>query len=215
MYVQTPEEQFRPEFEKAVKGRLDFQTHLPWNSLLPHIYASARAVLKRHLRSTCPIDAEPLKQLWLSWVTQSVRNASVESLNIIWTQSISAVASDKPSLVDPSLLTDLEEDEVPVKTAAHDTTAIDLLSAARDIQVQRAKDYDQPGGERSMLATVQAFNIITRRDGDRALTESEGWLLMQTLKDVRDRSTKKPHRDSLEDGISYSSLKAEARLKEV
>lgn len=95
------------------------------------------------------------------------------------------------------------------------TSSIDLLEAARAIQAQRAKDYDQPGGERSMLATVQAFNTITRRSGDRALTESEGWLILQTLKDVRDRSTAKPHRDSLEDGIAYSSLKAEARLKEV
>lgn len=100
------------------------------------------------------------------------------------------------------------------KLAAHDTTAIDLLSAARDIQVQRAKDYDQPGGERSMLATVQAFNIITRRDGELALTESEGWQIMAILKMVRDRSTKAPHRDSIEDLISYSSLYGEARLKE-
>lgn len=95
------------------------------------------------------------------------------------------------------------------------TSSINLLEQARSIQEQRAKDYDQPGGERSMEATVKAFNIITRRTGDLALTESEGWLLMQVLKDVRDRSTKKPHRDSLEDGISYSSLKAEARLKEI
>lgn len=93
-------------------------------------------------------------------------------------------------------------------------TSRDILSKARDIQEQRARDYDQPGGERSMAATVQAFNVITRRESEHALTESEGWLLMQTLKDVRDRSTAAPHFDSLLDGVSYSALKAEARMRE-
>jgi hypothetical protein len=96
------------------------------------------------------------------------------------------------------------------------TGSIDMLHRAASIQEQRAMDYDQPGGERSMARTVQAFNIITKRvdteDGE--LSESEGWLLMQILKDVRDRSTAKPHVDSLEDCVSYSALKAEARLKE-
>lgn len=97
---------------------------------------------------------------------------------------------------------------------AFQNTALGLLGTARDIQKQRADDYDQPGGERSMDATVKAFNIITRRDGERAVSESEGWLLMQVLKDVRDRSTKWAHRDSLLDCVSYASLKGEARLKE-
>lgn len=96
------------------------------------------------------------------------------------------------------------------------TSSVELLERARDIQEQRARDYDQPGGERSMAATVQAFNIITRRndEGRDPVSESEGWLLMQILKDVRDRSTPNPHRDSLEDCVSYSALKAEARLQE-
>ncbi len=99
---------------------------------------------------------------------------------------------------------------------AEPMTSVELLERARDIQEQRARDYDQPGGERSMAATVQAFNIITRRndEGGDPLSESEGWLLMQILKDVRDRSTPNPHRDSLEDCVSYSALKAEARLQE-
>lgn len=96
------------------------------------------------------------------------------------------------------------------------TTSVGILGRAQAIQEQRAKDYDQPGGERSMSTTVAAFNIMTRRDQKEwaPLSESEGWLLMQILKDVRDRSTPKPHRDSLEDCVSYSALKAEARLKE-
>lgn len=99
--------------------------------------------------------------------------------------------------------------ETPVPTYKAHTAPL-LLDAAADHMRDRAATYDKPEGERSMGATVAAFNIITGRD----LTESEGWLLMQILKDVRDRQREQPHRDSLEDGIAYSALKAEARLKE-
>ena len=71
-----------------------------------------------------------------------------------------------------------------------------------------AKPYDKPEGERSMGRAVEAFNAITGRD----LEESEGWLLLQVLKDVRDRQRREPHVDSLEDCIAYAALKAEARL---
>ncbi len=74
----------------------------------------------------------------------------------------------------------------------------------------RAKTYDSPDGERSMQRTVTAFNAITGH----SLSEADGWLLMQVLKDVRDRQRKEPHKDSLEDCIAYAALKAEARLKE-
>ena len=62
-----------------------------------------------------------------------------------------------------------------------------------------------------MGRAVYALKIILGGDG---LTESEGWLLLQILKDVRDRQRTLPHVDSLEDGIAYSALKAEARLSE-
>ncbi len=89
-------------------------------------------------------------------------------------------------------------------------TAPDLLQKAAQHMLDRAATYDKPEGERSMGKTVEAFNAITGRD----LTESEGWLLMQILKDVRDRARTEPHVDSLEDNIAYSALKAEARLRE-
>jgi hypothetical protein len=85
-----------------------------------------------------------------------------------------------------------------------------LLEKALGHMLDRAATYDQPEGERSMGRTVQAFNIITGRD----LKESEGWLLLQLLKDVRDRQREIPHLDSLEDCIAYAALKAEARLAE-
>lgn len=91
------------------------------------------------------------------------------------------------------------------------TTASGLLGEARRHMEDRARTYDTPGGERSMGKAVQALNAILGRE---ALTESEGWLLMQLLKDVRDRQRAAAHRDSLEDGIAYSALKAEARLRE-
>lgn len=96
----------------------------------------------------------------------------------------------------------LKKEEAPA-------TAQDFLQRAIDLLSERGKDYDQEE-ERSMVKTVQAFNIITGRD----LTEEEGWLLQQILKDVRqwtDPSTF--HRDSAEDCISYASLKAEALAK--
>lgn len=92
-------------------------------------------------------------------------------------------------------------------------TSVELLAEAQEIQENRAKQYDQPGGERSMDRTVRAFNIITRRENtDRELRESDGWLLMQLLKDVRDQNTEAPHPDSIKDKVSYSSLQGEARL---
>lgn len=91
-------------------------------------------------------------------------------------------------------------------------TSLSLLEKAAQHQRDRAATYDKPEGERSMGRTVAAFNIITGREGDRALTESEGWLLMQVLKDVRDRARPVAHQDSLEDCVAYAALKAEARL---
>ena len=85
-----------------------------------------------------------------------------------------------------------------------------LLEQAAHHLRQRGQQYDQPEGERSMQRTVDAFNTITGRD----LTASEGWLLLQILKDVRDRQRSLPHTDSLEDCIAYAALKAEARLME-
>lgn len=90
------------------------------------------------------------------------------------------------------------------------STAHQILERAAGHMKDRAATYDKPDGERSMGRTVNAFNAITGRD----LKESEGWLLLQILKDVRDRQRKAPHVDSLEDCVSYAALKAEARLKE-
>ena len=87
-------------------------------------------------------------------------------------------------------------------------TAPDLLDAAAGHMRDRAKTYDKPEGERSMGATVQAFNAITGL----GLAESDGWLLMCLLKMVRSSTRDEPHRDSVEDLVAYAGLYGEARL---
>lgn len=99
----------------------------------------------------------------------------------------------------------LSDSNLPLSASS---PAVCLLDHAAKHMQDRAKTYDQPGGERSMGKTVAAFNTITGRD----LAESEGWLLMAILKMVRSQQRKEPHQDSAEDLISYSALFGEARL---
>ena len=84
--------------------------------------------------------------------------------------------------------------------------AYDKLKEAAAIMEERGKTYDSPEGERSMGKAISAFNTITGKD----LDESEGWLLMQILKDVRQWSRAEYHKDSADDCIAYAALKAEA-----
>ena len=88
------------------------------------------------------------------------------------------------------------------------TKAQDLLHRAASLMDERGKQYDQRSGERSMAATVAAFNAIAGYH----LTEADGFLLMAILKMVRDQQRETPHRDSIEDLVAYASLYGEARL---
>jgi len=90
-------------------------------------------------------------------------------------------------------------------------TAQQLLNKAQTHMQARAATYDKPEGERSMAATVEAYNAITGQ----ALTEANGWLLMAVLKMVRDNQRSEAHVDSVEDLVAYASLYGEARLSEV
>ena len=94
--------------------------------------------------------------------------------------------------------------------ACQEPPAIRLLQAAADHMRDRAAIYDKPDGERSMGKTVEAFNAVTGRD----LSESEGWLLLQILKDVRLFQRPGYHADSAEDCVAYAALKAEAKMAE-
>ena len=90
--------------------------------------------------------------------------------------------------------------------------ASQFLSKAATIMEERGKQYDKPEGERSMGRTVEAFNTITGH----CLTEAEGWLMLQLLKDVRQWQRRGAyHADSAEDCIAYAALKAEALAAEL
>lgn len=83
--------------------------------------------------------------------------------------------------------------------------ARDVLLAGVNHMQDRAATYDRPAGERSMAATVAAFNAITGKD----LSEEQGWLLMVLLKAVRSQAGQFKL-DNYEDGAAYFALMAEA-----
>jgi hypothetical protein len=89
-------------------------------------------------------------------------------------------------------------------------TAPGMLTKAAELMAERGKEYDQDQGERSMGRAVAAFNAITGHE----LTEPQGWLLLQVLKDVRLFTKPGYHQDSAEDCIAYAALKAEAKARE-
>ncbi|MBR9690406.1 hypothetical protein GOV08_01855 [Candidatus Woesearchaeota archaeon] len=80
-----------------------------------------------------------------------------------------------------------------------------LTNAALTMK-ERGKTYDKSNKERSMASTVKAFNAITGK----GITESEGWLLLLILKQVRQWSKPGYHEDSALDSVAYSALLAES-----
>ena len=97
--------------------------------------------------------------------------------------------------------------------------SVQLLDKCKQVQEQRGIQYDcKPGvvggsmqAERSFQRVATAFNAITGKN----LRGSEVALLQQILKDVRQWSNiDQLHIDSLVDGTSYSSLKAEELMRE-
>lgn len=83
----------------------------------------------------------------------------------------------------------------------------EFLQSAMDVQKERGEQYDKPSGERSMAATVSAFNCITGY----TLEEADGWMFMGLLKLVRQaQNPEKYHHDSALDFVAYASLYAES-----
>lgn len=84
----------------------------------------------------------------------------------------------------------------------------DFLQQASKLQMNRGAEYDTVNlvrKERSFGKVATAFNAITNKD----LTPAEVALILQLLKDVRQWSADRYHKDSVEDCISYAALKAE------
>lgn len=94
--------------------------------------------------------------------------------------------------------------------------AIKYLDNAKNEMIDRASTYDSPNGEKSMAATVEAFNAIFRKSllANPVMTEAMGWEFMSLVKKVRQFSRAKPHLDSATDDVAYTALAAEARMNE-
>ena len=90
-------------------------------------------------------------------------------------------------------------------------SAVKILENAAGHLKDRADTYDRPDGERSVGATVQAFNAIT---GDGPMNSAErGWLFMALLKMVRSQQGNYKA-DNYEDLTAYSALMGEAACEE-
>jgi hypothetical protein len=86
--------------------------------------------------------------------------------------------------------------------------ASDILTAAAKHQQDRAATYDKDG-ERSIPATVDAFNAVTGH----CLTHEQGWLFMCLLKLVRSQQGEYKA-DNYEDLAAYSALLGEQAAKD-
>lgn len=83
--------------------------------------------------------------------------------------------------------------------------ATQIVMQAASEMADRAKTYDNEAGERSMDATVTAFESVTGH----SITVEQGWLFMALLKAVR--SQQGAYReDSYVDGAAYFGLAGEA-----
>lgn len=109
-------------------------------------------------------------------------------------------------------MTSIKDENEALNEALHVPApkAAEMLGRAAALLHERGQNYDKPEGERSMGRTVAAFNAITGRD----LSEAEGWLFMQQLKQVRLFTRSGYHIDSAEDNIAYAALMAEAKASE-
>lgn len=120
------------------------------------------------------------------------------------------IPAEHPDAIHPTLTDVVHEVTHKVPKALQRLTAVQIMRQGIDIQEERAREYERPEGERSTQAIVTAFNAITGRD----LRESEGWLFLQLLKNVRLFSVKGYHADSGVDGVNYAALMAEAKSRE-
>lgn len=126
--------------------------------------------------------------------------------------TIEGFPSDKEALFQPDggvkkLI--LEKTFLVVDRITNSMQAQQFLDQAAATMQQRAKQYDKPDGERSMDATVKAFNAVTGLE----LTESHGWLFMLTLKNVRQWQKPDYHEDSAVDAVAYCALMGESLAK--
>ena len=115
-------------------------------------------------------------------------------------------------------LVDVEDGDVTktvTKTATKTATtsrnvAKDILCKGVSEMTAREDEYDAPGGERSMKATVAMFNAMVGSN----LSEGQGWKFMVCLKLVRSEQGAKKKLDSYVDGAAYFALAGETAAAE-
>lgn len=108
------------------------------------------------------------------------------------------------------IVTPEEEEELNRMEKKQKVTAADIVKAGIKHLEDRASTYDQPEGERSIGATVKAFNAITNGRMD---SEEKGWLFMVLLKAVRSQQGDFKM-DNYEDGSMYFGLMGESAREE-
>ncbi|MHB8154144.1 MAG: DUF6378 domain-containing protein, partial [Bacillati bacterium] len=84
------------------------------------------------------------------------------------------------------------------------------LTAVSDVQKERAKEYEQEGGENSFERIATIFNAYRGLN----LLPSDVALILRILKEVRSEYSDKVHLDSFIDGVSYESIRAKLRIAE-
>lgn len=182
-----------PNSPPIKEGTMNDRTHLGDSFDLSHAPASLNAVAEAmYIERTA---AAPIP------VVLSLPDGDPREVKILWSEVLDGKHHLCINVSGPRV------EELPPDPVS---TAPALLSKAAIIMEERGKQYDKPDGERSMGKTVVAFNAITGH----TLTESQGWLLLQLLKDVRLFQRPGYHQDSAEDCIAYSALKAEAKSQE-
>lgn len=103
----------------------------------------------------------------------------------------------------------LTHEAVSVKPPTHvNCRAYQFLEKGVQHMKDRAAQRDSEHGERSMKATVDAFNAMFGH----SLTETQGWQFMVLLKMARSRNKFNP--DDYEDGAAYTGLAGEAHSNE-
>ena len=88
-------------------------------------------------------------------------------------------------------------------------SAVDFLEQGVNEMTAREVEYDTPGGERSMRATVTMFNAMSGYK----LTEEQGWKFMVCLKLVRSEQGEVKKADSYVDGGAYFALSGESAVR--
>ena len=85
-----------------------------------------------------------------------------------------------------------------------------VIRPSEVIQLERAAEYEQEGGERSFAKIATIFNTLRNTE----LQPSDIALILSILKDVRFYSQEGLHKDSVIDKISYASLWGELIMEE-